>query len=467
MSISIHDWIEEHRDEFVKDMMDFFSIESVSRAGEGSYPFGDGCKKMLDFALERSRKLGLHTENHEDYCGSALLDGEEKTELGMFSHLDVVPAGDGWATLPYEPVIKDGWIYARGSSDNKGPAVACLYALRYLKEMGIHLKHTVRLYYGCNEEVGMADILYYQEHYPIPAFSFVPDSSFPVCAVEKGVLEGRYSRSCAGNVLDFEAGTAENSVPDKAEAVIKADLAAVQEYFAGKSDFTVKVGRVQGAKGVCIETTGKTAHAASPEGSENAAVKLAKALCESEFLDVEGKECLRYLWEPFEDIYGNGFGIAYREELSGSLTVIEGTVHSKDGKLVSTLNIRYPAGVNQQNLIHQVNETAERYGWKREEVKNNSGYSVDMEDEKIKRMVEISCRIWKRDWKPYVMGGGTYARKLKNAVAYGPGILEQKKPGYPNRGRGHQPDECVCIENMMKAVEIYTEALLMLDEMVE
>ena len=479
MSMPIHDWIEEHRDEFVRDMMDFFSIESVSLAGEGKYPFGDGCKKMLDFALERSRELGLRTENHEDYCGSALLDGKEKTELGMFSHLDVVPAGDGWATPPYEPVIKDGWIYARGSSDNKGPAVACLYALRYLKEMGISLKHTVRLYYGCNEEVGMADILYYREHYPIPAFSFAPDASFPVCAAEKGVLEGTYSRDCAGNLLSFEAGTAENSVPDKAEAVIKADLAAAQAYFAGKPDFAVSVAENFAGKqdesgiqnnaqnNVCIEATGKTAHAATPEGSENAAVKLAKTLSDSGLLDEAGKECLRYIWEPFEDIYGNGFGVAYKEELSGALTVIEGTVHTGDGKLFSTLNIRYPASVNQQNLIHQVNETAGRYGWKREKVKNNSAYSVDLEDEKIKRMVEISSRVWNRDWKPYAMGGGTYARKLKNAVAYGPGILDQKKPGYPNRGRGHQPDECVCIGNMMKAVEIYTEALMMLDEMVE
>lgn len=463
MNISIHDWIEENKEEFIKDMMDFFSIESVSHMGEGRYPFGDGCKKMLDFALNRSKKLGLRVQNHENYCGSAILDGREKKEIGMFSHLDVVPAGDGWSTPPYEPVIKDGWIYARGSSDNKGPAVACLYALRYLQEMKIPLTHTIRLFYGCNEEVGMEDILYYRRHYPLPMFSFVPDASFPVCVAEKGVLEGSYSRACAGTVRSFDAGTVSNSVPDRAIAVIKAEFAAVKEYFSGRQDFQVE----QDNDNVRIVAFGKTAHAASPEGSENAAVKLAKELSESPFLDEVGKECLSYIWRPFESIYGNGFGINYIDEISGPVTVIEGTVYTREEKIVSTLNVRYPASVNQSELIRRVNETAECFGWEREEVVNNAGYSVKLDDEKIKCMTEICNRIWNRKWEPYAMGGGTYARKLKNAVAYGPGILDQKKPGYPDRGRGHQPDECVCIENMMKAVEIYTEALMKLDKLVE
>lgn len=64
------------------------------------------------------------------------------------------------------------------------------------------------------------------------------------------------------------------------------------------------------------------------------------------------------------------------------------------------------------------------------------------------------------------MSGGTYARKLPNAVGYGPGLSYQKKPCPEGHGRGHQPDECVCIDNLIHAVEIYIRALIMLDSTV-
>lgn len=48
-----------------------------------------------------------------------------------------MPAGSGWDTDPYEPVIKDDRIYARGSSDDKGPTMACYYALKIIKELGL------------------------------------------------------------------------------------------------------------------------------------------------------------------------------------------------------------------------------------------------------------------------------------------------------------------------------------------
>lgn len=456
-------WIEEHREEMIADMMDFFRIKSVSEPQEGEFPFGRGCKEMLDFALERSASYGLDTVNHENYCGSALLHGTCRKEIGVFSHLDVVEEGEGWQTPPYDPVMKDGWIYARGSSDNKGPAVAALYALRYLKEQNIPLKHTIRLYFGCSEEHGMEDILYYREHYPLPEFSFVPDASFAVCYAEKGILEGCFSRRLKGNLTSFAAGHAANAVPGTAEAVISADYEQAEAYFGDKPDFRVEKCGQQAR----ILAEGKTAHAAFPEGAESAAVKLAAALCESGLLDEEAADCLRFIWKAFASFDGSGMGIAYQEELSGALTLVGGTVRTEDGKLMQTMNIRYPAGIDQEWMIRSINETAKKYGWNRENLNNNESYQIDPSDPKIQRMIQICSQVWGRTFEPYAMGGGTYARKLKNAVAYGPGILDQKKPGWPDHGKGHQPDECVCVENMMKAMEIYTRALIDLDQMLE
>lgn len=473
-------WIEEHRQEFIEDMMEFFRIRSVSEPQSGEFPFGEGCAHMLDAALSMSERYGFSIENHEYYCGSAILKGNEEKEIGVFSHIDVVDEGKGWATKPYEPVIKDGWIYARGSSDNKGPAVASLYALRYLKEQGKTLKHTIRLYYGCSEEHGMEDIEYYKKHYPIPSFSIVPDASFPVCYAEKGILEGTFERKLEGNVISFTAGHANNAVPASAEAVLKVlDIEEGNGELSVKKRIEKKLAGKEAAKEpdislefiedglVKVSATGKTAHAAFPEGSESAAVKLADYLIENGLADRRAAECLRFLRDAFEGYYGSGMGIAYEDSLSGKLTMIGGMVKTKDGALSQTMNIRYPASIDQDKLVSDIEEAAKRFGWEITAIKNNHSHAVDPEDEKVKKLSQICDQVWQRHFEPYAMGGGTYARKLPNAVAYGPGILDQKKPGWPDHGKGHQPDECVCIENMMKAIEIYTLALIALDNMVD
>ncbi len=61
--------------------------------------------------------------------------GEGDEVLGIFGHLDVVPAGSGWNTDPYEPQIIDGKLFARGSLTTKGPTMACL--LRLENDQGV------------------------------------------------------------------------------------------------------------------------------------------------------------------------------------------------------------------------------------------------------------------------------------------------------------------------------------------
>ena len=105
-------------------------------------------------SLEIGKQMGFETENHDYCCGSILMPGRTGQEIGIFVHLDVVHEGNGWTTEPYKPVIKDGWLYGRGSADNKGPAAAALYSMKYLKEQEVPLEHTIRLYLGCSEERG-------------------------------------------------------------------------------------------------------------------------------------------------------------------------------------------------------------------------------------------------------------------------------------------------------------------------
>ena len=105
--------------------------------------------------------------------------------------MDVVPAGSGWDTDPYTPTIKDGRLYARGASDDKGPTTACYYGLKIIKELGLPTSKKVRFIVGTDEESGWADMDYYFEHVGLakPDFGFSPDAEFPIINGEKGTSQ--------------------------------------------------------------------------------------------------------------------------------------------------------------------------------------------------------------------------------------------------------------------------------------
>ena len=111
--------------------------------------------------MELAKEAGFSVTNYDNYVMAADL-GPQPAELDILAHLDVVPVSDSWTvTQPFEPLVKDGKIYGRGTADDKGPAVAALYAMKAIKELGIPLKKGVRLILGTDEECGSSDLEYY------------------------------------------------------------------------------------------------------------------------------------------------------------------------------------------------------------------------------------------------------------------------------------------------------------------
>ena len=79
--------------------------------------------------------MGLATRNCENHIGYAELAGADAEKyLATICHVDVVPEGNGWTEDPFKMEIRDGWMIGRGVADDKGPMVATLYALKFLKE---------------------------------------------------------------------------------------------------------------------------------------------------------------------------------------------------------------------------------------------------------------------------------------------------------------------------------------------
>ncbi|MCC9880053.1 Sapep family Mn(2+)-dependent dipeptidase, partial [Streptococcus agalactiae] len=189
MTIDFRAEVDKRKDALMDDLINLLRINSErdDSQADAEHPFGPGPVKALEFFLDMAERDGYETKNVDNYAGHFTF-GQGEEELGIFGHLDVVPAGSGWDTDPYEPVIKDNRLYARGSSDDKGPTMACYYALKIIKELGLPTSKKVRFVVGTDEESGWGDMDYYFEHVglPKPDFGFSPDAEFPIINGEKG-----------------------------------------------------------------------------------------------------------------------------------------------------------------------------------------------------------------------------------------------------------------------------------------
>ena len=87
----IDQWIEENTDAFVRDLDRLVAVPSIARTGEGKYPFGEDCAKVLDVATEIAAEYGFIVENHEYYCEPS---GEGNKRRGQTDGV-VCPFGRG------------------------------------------------------------------------------------------------------------------------------------------------------------------------------------------------------------------------------------------------------------------------------------------------------------------------------------------------------------------------------------
>ena len=160
-------YIAENKEQLLQDIAALVAIDSVEGTPEEGAPFGAGPRAALDKTLELAAGMGFATRNCENYIGYAELAGADPEKyLATICHVDVVPVGNGWTADPFKMRIQDGWLLGRGVSDDKGPMIVTLYALKFLKEQGYQLRYPIRAIVGDNEETHMNDVKYYLENYP-------------------------------------------------------------------------------------------------------------------------------------------------------------------------------------------------------------------------------------------------------------------------------------------------------------
>ncbi|MBR0209866.1 MAG: Sapep family Mn(2+)-dependent dipeptidase, partial [Firmicutes bacterium] len=225
--VKVDAWLRAHQPEVIEDLktlLRYRTVEDETAVPEEGKPFGPITYDCLQEALGIAKRLGFEGESVDGYCGSIVVPaddprGEKPETFGILAHLDVVPESTGWDYPPYGAVIADGKLYGRGAIDDKGPAVASLWALKAVKECGYKLKKNVNLILGCNEETGMRCLEYFLAHRPAPDFSISPDGEFPLTNSEKSRAEAAFERRYDSKI-SLRAGTVVNAVPGEAEATV-------------------------------------------------------------------------------------------------------------------------------------------------------------------------------------------------------------------------------------------------------
>ena len=123
-------------DEMLEKLERLVVIPSVEGEPLEGKPFGEAPAKALEEGLRIADELGFKTVNLDNDCGYAEM-GEGDEIVGIAGHLDIVPAGGDWTHDPFTLTRDGDYVYGRGTTDDKGPILEALYAMKLLRDSGV------------------------------------------------------------------------------------------------------------------------------------------------------------------------------------------------------------------------------------------------------------------------------------------------------------------------------------------
>jgi len=439
----------DYKDEVVKEIQNAIRVKSVKEAPLPGMPFGEGPAKALDHFMDLAKKLGFKAENFDNYAIHIDM-GEGKETLGILAHVDVVPEGDNWTYPPYSGTIADGKIFGRGTLDDKGPAVISLFAMKAIADLGIKLNKKIRMILGADEESGSACLKYYfgELKMPYPDIAFTPDSSFPVTYAEKGMVRVKIKKKF--NTLQdvvIKGGNAFNSVPNEAHGVIPVDM-------LGEVRNKNKVEFVREGNIYKVFSAGIPAHGAYPSKGYNAVSALFEVLKDIEVKNEELKGLVTF-FDKFVKMEtdGKSFGVKCTDGETGELTLNLGKMSLENNELEICLDMRVPVKIELDKIEETIKKNTEDYGYEFELYSKSKPLYVPKDSFLVSTLMNIYKELTgDNDAQPVAIGGGTYAKHAKNAVAFGALLPDQED-------RMHQRDEYLEISKIDKLLQIYVEAI--------
>lgn len=442
------------QDDMIDTLARWIRVPSVrAQQSAPNAPFGAEVRRALDTAMADIARLGMAPRDVDGYCCDAEI-GEGEETIAVLAHLDVVPEGDGWTREPYGAEIVDGRMIGRGTSDDKGPGVAALFAMKAILDAGIPLRRRCRLILGCDEECGMQDLEYYEKKVGLPAVGFSPDASFPLINTEKGIMCMTLCAPAADErLVSIACGTRSNVVPGMAAAILEGDWreAAADAFDAQDEDCALEAELVEGNR-TRIAVTGVPAHASTPDKGRNAGKMLLAVLRR---LGIGGEPVALLDEAAGAENDGVGLGIAGSDAVSGKLTINLGLLSVQEGRMSVTFDCRFPVFFNDRTICATVQKRLAPAGFVMEPATASAPHHVPESSELVQKLIGVYNEITGEDAKPFAIGGGTYARHLQEGVAYG-----MLFPGEPELE--HQANESISLESFVRAARIYAYAIVAL-----
>ncbi len=461
----IFDYIDSQREEMIATLSDLISYPSVKGEPAPGAPFGVPAAKCLERALEICSGFGFTTRNFEGYVGTAAYT-EGEPELGILAHLDVVPEGTGWTGEPYKARIADGRLYGRGAIDDKGPAVAVIYAMKALKELNIPLKKGFKLILGTDEENGSADLEYYFKQEKPPKYSFTPDGNYPVINIEKGMIRASFGAKTAQPfsaraLMELSGGTVVNAVPQSAYAVLGGVSVSEIEAAVKRINLPVKFstkdfgGCANASMSSCvrIDCEGRSAHASTPEIGANAITALIRLIRELNLTDDASRRIAK-LSElfPFGETDGESLNINMSDPESGALTCVLSIINFEAGELSCAIDIRLPASYTVADVTSKLLPALEGADFKVEKCGGAEPHKVSADSPFVKKLLEVYEDVTGEKGECIAIGGGTYVHEIEGGVAFGAEFLGEDN-------HMHSPDEFIELEQLALDAKMFALAI--------
>ena len=434
--------------DYYKDALDLLlkdcSINSIYDESTitKEHPYGEGVAKCFELLKEVALKDGFKVDMCDGHC-LEIECGEGDKLIYIFAHQDVVPvAGQDWDNDPFTPVIKDERIYARGTSDDKGPGIASYFALKALKDAGLIKNFRVRLVFGGDEERGSSCLEYYFHTLKKedPTYGFTPDGDFPLIYGEKGITNYWYEgHKEFEDIVYIKAGTVLNTVIDKAEVKVKNPV-VLDAYLRNHTG--IKVNKINDDTYIFL---GKSAHGSTPELGENAGVALLSTVGSAYNIQE-----FQLLANEYVEPHGKNMYVYFETENLHSTTYNVGKIEYENGLFRMGINFRYPENVVVDEVISKVQECSP-FPIKYE--KGSDCLYFDPETPFIKALANVYVEeTGDTKNKPMTIGGGTYAKEAKNTIAFGSNF-----PGKVDHI--HEENEKIDLEDFYNSMSIYAHAI--------
>lgn len=149
---------------------------------------------------------------------------------------------------------------------------------------------------------------------------------------------------------------------------------------------------------------------------------------------------------------GNSMGIKCKDEF-GELTLVNGKIQTNNNKITGTIDIRVPVMINSDEIVNKLIKKSYE-GASINVTRCSYSLYYPLDSRLVKSLMKAYVKVTgDNESKPITMGGGTYAKTMKNCVAFG-----CKFPGTDNRI--HNSNEFACIDELLLQVELYVNAIL-------